>query len=824
MRKILTLLTVPIFLSITSFAQEKTAQSGKSSGQARVSGTVIDGNQKTIESSTITLLRSKDSSVAKISVADKNGKFEFEKVPQGKYLVSVSATGHQKGYSEAFEITEEKNAVVLKTIELIPQTKSLSAVTVTAKRPLVEQKIDRTIINVEASITNVGSSALEVLEKSPGISVDKDGNISLKGKEGVMILIDGRPTQLGGLDLANMLRSMNANQLDQIEIMTNPPAKYDAAGNAGIINIKTKKNRQLGYNGSANLGYGQGFYPRFNEGLNLNYRVNKVNVFTNVSHNYNTNYNVLTIQRNFRDINTKEVKSNFDQIARMKNENNSFNGKLGLDYFASKKTTFGFVLTGFSSDRSNINRNITDIFQTQGSTSSQTRAISEGKQDWKNFSTNLNFRQLLDTSGKELTADLDYITYDSKNHTSMINSYFDGLGNSTDKSDTLLGLLPQNIKIYSGRIDYLQPLKKGARFEAGLKSSYVKTDNDANYDSVQYGAIVHDFNRSNHFIYEENINAAYVNLNKPINKKWGAQVGLRLENTNAKGNQTTTGEKFDRHYTQLFPTAYLQYTKNKNNSFVLNYGRRIRRPDYQSLNPFINFLDRYTFQKGNPNLKPQFSHNIELSHTYKGFLTTTLNYSRTTDIIQNVIEQNEATNETFVKRANIAKQRQFGIAVNTSNPITKWWKNNLYVNVFNNKFEGIVNNEFVTIDATTLMLNGSQQFQFSKTFSGEISGFFRTQGIEGVIHAKPFGMMSVGLSKQIMKNNGTIRLNLRDVFKTQHFRGESKYSNVDAAFQERNDSRVINIGFTYRFSKGKINQRKRSNGSANDEQSRVGAN
>ena len=810
----LILIAALITIFSTTYCQEK---------GAKISGTVIDGSQKIIESSTITLLRAKDSSVAKIGVADKNGTFQFEKIAEGKYFVSVSAAGHQNGYSEIFEVTPEKSSITLKTIELIPQSKSLTGVTVITKKPLVEQKIDRTVINVEASVTNVGSSALEVLEKSPGISVDKDGNISLKGKEGVMILVDGRPTQLSGADLANMLRSMNANQLDQIEIMTNPPAKYDAAGNAGIINIKTKKNKQLGYNGSVNAGYGQGRYPRFNDGLNFNYRVNKINVFTNPSHNYDENYNVLTIQRNFRDKNTKELVSHFDQVAKMKNENNSFNGKIGLDYFANKNTTFGFVVTDFSSDRSNSPRNVTNIFDNSGNLENQTRAFSTGKQDWKNFSTNLNFRQVLDTSGKELTADLDYITYDSKNHTSMINSYFDTIGNSIMKADTLLGSLPQNIKIYSGKIDYLQPLKKGARFEAGIKSSYVKTDNNAVYDSIQYGEMVHDFNRSNYFIYEENINAAYVNLNKPINKKWGAQFGLRVENTNAKGNQVTTNQKFDRHYTQLFPTAYVQYTADKNNSFVLNYGRRVRRPDYQSLNPFINFIDRYTYQQGNPNLKPQFSHNVELSHTFKGSFTTTLNYSRTTDIIQNVIEQNESTNETFVKRANIAKQRQFGISFNASNSFTKWWKNNFYVNVFNNRFEGIVNNTFVTIGATTLMLNGSQQFQISKTWSAELSGFYRTQGIEGVIHAKPFGMMSAGLSKQVMKNKGTLRLNIRDIFKTQYFRGESKYSNVDAAFQEHRDSRVVNIGFTYRFSKGKINQRKRSNGSANDEQNRVGA-
>jgi len=478
MRKAAFVLMVGLLaISLASHSQEK---------GAKINGTVIDGSQKIIESSTITLLRAKDSSVAKIGVADKNGTFQFEKIAEGKYFVSVSAVGHQKGYSEIFEVTPEKSSITLKTIELIPQSKSLTGVTVIAKKPLVEQKIDRTVINVEASVTNVGSSALEVLEKSPGISVDKDGNISLKGKEGVMILVDGRPTQLSGADLANMLRSMNANQLDQIEIMTNPPAKYDAAGNAGIINIKTKKNKQLGYNGSVNAGYGQGRYPRFNDGLNFNYRVNKINVFTNLSHNYDENYNVLTIQRNFRDKNTKELVSHFDQVAKMKNENNSFNGKIGLDYFANKNTTFGFVVIGFSSDRSNSPRNVTNIFDNSGNLENQTRAFSTGKQDWKNFSTNLNFRQVLDTSGKELTADLDYITYDSKNHTSMINSYFDAIGNSIMKADTLLGSLPQNIKIYSGKIDYLQPLKKGARFEAGIKSSYVKTDNNAVYDSIQY--------------------------------------------------------------------------------------------------------------------------------------------------------------------------------------------------------------------------------------------------------------------------------------------------------------------------------------------------
>jgi len=376
MKQILTLLMLMI-ISFAALAQKT----------GRVSGTVVDGSQKTIESATIALIKAKDSSEVKFSVADKNGNFVFENLPAGKYLVSITAVGHTKGFSEGFEISEGSTEIKLKNIELVPQSKSMGTVVVTAKRPLIEQKIDRTIVNVEASVTNVGASALEVLEKSPGLSVDKDGNISLKGKQGVMVLVDGRPTHLGGADLANLLRSMNANQLDQIEIMTNPPAKYDAAGNAGIINIKTKKNKQFGYNGSLTLGYAQGKYPKFNEGINFNYRHNKVNLFTNLSHNYRERFNNLDIQRNFLDRTSKDILSHFDQQARMKNQGNSYNVKLGADYFAGKNTTLGVVFTGFSSPNKSENRNLIDIYNNAGVLQSKTKALSLQNELWKNFST-----------------------------------------------------------------------------------------------------------------------------------------------------------------------------------------------------------------------------------------------------------------------------------------------------------------------------------------------------------------------------------------------------------------------------------------------------
>ncbi|MFN8289517.1 MAG: TonB-dependent receptor [Chitinophagaceae bacterium] len=814
MKKLLTILTIAILaLSIDSQAQNQ---------QGKVTGTVIDGSTKTIESATITLLRVKDSSVAKITVANKEGQFAFEGLADGNYMVSISAVGHNPGYSPSFEISPSNRLVALKTIELVPAARSLGGVTVTAKKPLIEQKLDRTIINVESSITAVGGTALEVLEKSPGITVDKDGNISLKGKQGVVIMVDGRPSYLSGADLANLLRSMSASQLEQIEIMTNPPAKYDAAGNSGVINIKTKKNKQFGYNGSLTTGYTQGIYPRFNESGNFNYRNGKVNLFTSLNYSRNHRKETLEIARNFRDEGTKDILSVFDQSSKMTNENRFYSAKAGLDYFATRRTTLGFVLNGYYNPSTWTSRTFTNIYDPNYTLTSMTSAYSQNKEKWKNFSANGYFKTVLDSAGQELSADLDYIQYRSTSVQPLISSYYDSFGQLTRIPDTLNGNLPQDITIYSAKADYTKPLKKGAKFEAGLKTSYVKTDNNASYDSLRNGQSYHDFNRSNHFVYEENINAVYANFSTPLGKKWSGQFGLRLENTNAKGDQLTTGVQFKRNYTQLFPTVYLQYSANEKNQFVINYGRRINRPDYGDLNPFIHFLDRYTFEQGNPDLKPQFSHNIELSHTYGGFLTSTLNYSHTTDIIQQVIEQREATNETFIKKANIATQNQVGFAVSGFKQINKWWSGSIYANVANNRFKGIVNNDNISIGITTFLAQVQQQFKWGKGWGAEVSGFYRTKGLEGVIFIRDIAQVDAGFSKQVLKGKGTLKLNFRDIFRGAVYKGYSQYGTVDARFKDINDQRAVGLSFTWRFNKGKLKANGGSKeGGASDEQNRV---
>ncbi|MFM6925861.1 MAG: TonB-dependent receptor domain-containing protein, partial [Ferruginibacter sp.] len=642
------------------------------------------------------------------------------------------------------------------------------------------------------------------------------------------------PSYLSGPDLANMLRNMTASQLEQIEIMTNPPAKYDAAGNAGVINIKTKKNKMFGYNGSITSGYTQGRYARFNEAASFNYRNKKINFFSNFNYNRNHRGQELYIVRNFRDAATKNIKSIVDQQTDMINQNHNYSAKAGLDYTVSKNTTIGVVLNGFYNPSLWQSNTSTYIYDPNHNLTGITTASTENEEKWKNFSSNLNFRTKLDSAGQELTADLDFVQYKATSVQPLTSAYFDNMGNPKQAPDVLNGTLPTNIKIYSGKVDYTLPLKKDAKFEAGIKTSFVTNDNDARYDSLKSGYSVMDSGRSNHFIYDENINAAYINYSRPLGKKWSMQLGLRAENTNSTGISkgytfnaaqdrfVYTETKFRKSYVQLFPTVYLQYTANEKNQFVINYGRRIRRPDYEDMNPFVHFLDRYTFEQGNPNISPQFSHNIELSHTYKGFLTTTLNYSTTNNIIQQVLEQNDQTNETFIRKANIASANQIGLELTANKPITKWWSGNIYANVYNNHFKGLVNNEHISIGITTFMAQVQQQFKFGKGWGAELSGFYRSKGLEGVLYIKSMAQVNIGFSKQVLKNQGSLRLNVRDIFAGSVFKGYSKYGTVDADFKNVNDNRAVSLSFTYRFNKGKLKagSSKRNSG-ASDEQGRV---
>lgn len=792
---------------------------------AKLTGSIKDGGmQKIIDAATISLLRSRDSSLVKIGLTDKNGDFNFENIPAGKYTIMATSIGHRKVFSKSVEFNAISDASV-GVLQLEPETKALKEITVIGTKPFIERKIDKTVVNVDALISNAGSTVMDVLEKAPGVSVDKDGNISLKGKQSVMIMMDGKPAYLSGQELANLLKNMPSSSVEQIEIMTNPSAKYDAAGNSGIINIRTKKNKLKGFNGNVSTSYIQGVYWKTNNSVNMNYRAGKFNLFGNYSYSHWNGSHELTIHRNFRNSTTKMVETVFDQNAFMKHSSENNNVKVGLDFYPDKKTTLGVVLSGYLNPEINNGDNTTYLKNGNGVVDSVIYATNTSRESSKNMGLNFNFRHVYDSLGKELTADFDYIQYDDKQGQFFTNNYLNSDMTTKRESTHLRGNLPTIVKIYAGKIDYTIPIMKNGKLETGAKSSYVTTDNDALYENQSGAAWLTDNGKTNHFVYDENINAAYLNVNKQI-KKWGFQAGLRAENTIAKGHQFGNSLRpdsaFKRNYTNLFPTVFVSFEANKKNTFSINYGRRIDRPAYQDLNPFYYFLDEYTYRVGNTLLKPQFTNSIELSHTFKGFLTTTLNYSKTDDVFANVLDQINSERKTFVRNDNIATKKNIGLAVSAYFPVTKFLTTNIYGNISNSKYKGALNGGVLDVNGNMFTTNISNQFKFKKGWSAELSGFYRSKGIEGQIVANPMWQMSTGVQKQILKNKGNLKLSFSDIFNSQRFVGTVKYQDIDVYINEKGDSRRASLTFTYRFGKAMQNQQqRRKTGGAGDEQSRV---
>lgn len=804
-----------IFWTLTSitllFSNFLLAQDGE---KASIVGKVTNQQGQALDFSNVLLLNPKDSSLVKGTISDSTGNYVFEMVNSGSYLVSATMVGYESVYYGPFEVATAD--VTIPALQLNDGV-TLKEVSVVAQKPFIEMQNDKLIVNVEGSSVAAGNNGLELLAKAPGVTVDNNNRIALKGKQGVLIMIDGKQSYLSAEEVARMLEAMPANNIEKIEIIHNPSAKYDASGNAGIINIKLKRDKNLGLNGTLTLGGGYGRYPKANSGLNFNYRQKKFNFFGNYTFNTAQNFNNMTIDR---VIPFEGAESYFAQSNLRKMEFAGHNYKAGVDYYIGKKTTIGVLFTGntgYWKDDAKINTLISGV---NPEPFSNVRARTNTREDWNNYTYNVNMRQQLNDKGGEITFDADYSHFENPANQQSNNYFYNTNGEEVTMPNLLRSKNYSGVTIKAAKADYTQPLKGGINLEAGWKTSVVETENGIDFNRNQGGTWVVDTNLTNQFVYKESIHAGYLNANKQF-KGFSVQLGLRGEYTFSDGLSVTLDERVKRDYLSLFPSISLSHTINKDHNLSYSYSRRIDRPSYQDLNPFTFFLDQYTYGKGNPFLRPQLTNSFSVNYGYKQSFVITASYSHTDDAMTEVLEQNDEARTTYQTRANLANFDNLSLNISAPLKITDWWSARLNVSGFMNHFRSkLATGE---LDNQQISYNGymNNTFNLPKQFRFEISGWYNSPNVYGLFKSSSQYAVDAGLFKTLWKGKGNLKVNVTDIFFTNRWKVDVQQDNINARVAGRFESRRINATLTWKFGNSEMKPTRQRRTATEEEQSRV---
>jgi len=797
--------------------------------QNSITGVALEENGDPLLYANILLLAAQDSVLTKAELTDDSGKYKFSDQPAGNYFIRISYVGMEEYSSDVFTLGAQE----VKTMELIKLQaggNDLEEVTVTAERSMIEVRPDKIVFNVENSIGAGGSNALELLRKSPGVVLDNNENVTLMGKSGVRIYINDRPARLSGTDLANYLRSLNAADIDNIEIITNPSAKYEAEGNAGIINIKLKKNKNFGTNGSITGNYGNGVVEDWSGQLQLNHRKNFYNIFGSYGYNDAASYN-------FEALDREQEGLFYDQRFDHYNYWEGHNVRLGSDFFINKNHTLGFIVSANNNTSSGPGFSNTEIgsLTTRNVVDSILIAETQEIGDNDRFDVNLNY-QIKGENDLFWNVDLNYGTYNTESEHTYENFYSTpellgrrGLTNNEDSQNT-------QIDIYTGRLDFEKNVGIG-KLAVGLKSSIVDTDNSFQFYNVLNDTPILNIGRSSDYTYYENVNAAYANYDWK-KEKLTYQLGLRTEASNTEGvlqgvNQDST---VTRNYIDLFPSAGVTYQMSQKSTIGLGYSRRLDRPNYSNLNPFVYLINDKTTSTGDPFLRPQYTTNIQLNHTYNYSVNTVLKYSRTKDLMTRFSEAVEleddvpavpggeiiATGERFFWE-NLGSQQNLSLNISAPYSITEWWS------TFTSITASVVSNQgdygegkVVDIVRPAINFYGQHTFKLPKDFSFELSGWYSAGGVwGGNFETGPMGQMSVGMQKKLFKNQGTLKVNFTDIFLTSRWKANVNFGILKVSGFGGWDSQRLRVSYTHSFGNQKVKSRNRKTGSE-EEGKRIG--
>ncbi|WP_153042666.1 TonB-dependent receptor [Rufibacter ruber] len=777
-----------------------------------VKGQVLEAKtQKPVGFATILLVQLPDSSVANSMMADEAGTYVFEKVAAGRYLVKASRIDFNTAVSQPFAVKGQP--VQVPALQALEKTTALKEVVVQGQRPLLEQQADRLILNVE-KLNTAGDNALEVLKNAPGVRLDKDDNILFRGSGSVNVMLNGKMTYMSGTELSNYLKSLPASAVSKVELIANPPASYDAAGTAGVINIQLKRELTKGMNGTLSVGTGYGKYEKAWAGINLNYNLGKFSFYTRLNTGHYNSYNRLTMERTIRD-------SLYRSVNFWHPKTKSVNVVAGGDWFIHKQHTVGLMLKGYTSPENTLTTSNSVNYDVPGNAIGSVQMNNPRDVASHNYSLNANYKFDIDTTGRSLSFDADFVRYRNGADELFTNQYLGAAVTGERELEQLQSFSDAAIRIFAVKLDYVHPLGSNWKAETGWKSSWVQNDSDIRFERRQETGWQNDAGRTNHFLYDENINAGYLSLSKKFSKQLSFKAGLRAEQTISEGTSLTTQNVANRNYWELFPSAFVSYSPKDDHQFSTSYSRRISRPNYRSLNPFTFYSDPYTGLKGNPFLQPSFSHSFQFNYIFKGFQLLGISYLEQKDFVMEVVRQNDVTKESISTPQNLARATSLSFSSGGTLPVKKWWNANLQVQASLNKVNTPVQGEQYNQEQFSWDLSTDHNFVLPKNFSVQIAGYYSSPSVSGLFQNKANYQLNLGGKKTFLDGRATVSLKLNDIFNTSRFRAHLHYDNVNMYWQNEWESRRLNLSFDYKFGNSKIKTARNRRTGTGDEENRV---
>lgn len=795
---------VPLLLSFHLFSQNS------------ITGLVLDSAKNGLPFVNVALLNKLDSSNIKGTISDEYGKYEFNSLRSGTYFLKFFTIGYDEYYSSTFNI-DTSSTLSFPQVVLKSKGVNLNEVNITSIKKTIEFKNGMTVLNIENSIMAAGNTVLDVLKRIPGVTVDNKNNISISGKQGVRIMMDGRMQQLSMEQMVSMLSAMSADQVSKIEVMKSPPVKYDAEGNAGIINIVTKKVTTKGYSGS--VSYNPGMGQRFGNSMygTLNFKSHKLIIFSNVNPMYKIFYDRYDYHKR---VTYKDNTTLFDHTGDHENLRKYISGKIGADYSLTDKTTIGFFVANTINDTRPVEHGYVSINGYNDVGFDHYHYVTDEKTIWTSPSYNLNTEHKFDTIGTNLSISVDYAEFNNTSDRKSESVFLKNDDTYAKPSQIYVSTNVSKIKIFTQKIDFQTYLKPTWFFEAGAKATFVnnKTDFVFNRQDTVTNVYYADTSFTNNYRYRETLIAGYLNFRKEF-KKGTLGLGVRAENTEITGNNLTNGFKLTRRYLNFFPNFSFDYRLNDKQSMQLNYNMRLDRPDYSQLNPFKRFEDQYAVAMGNPYLNPQFSDNFDLVHTYNQWMTNSIGYAHFTNLFTDLTFQDDSTKVSTFKLVNLDQSEFFYYNLFLQKQLKTWWNAEFSLNVFYSSFKNKIGSQILNTSTVSSNIYFNNDFILPKDFKIQLTMHYNAPMQYAANYNKANGSCDIGIKKTMMKGKFNIMFQFLDMFYTDISRTVYDFDNQYYTFNSYNDTRRFRLTLNYRF--GKTNIRVKEKTSNEQEKGRV---